>query len=104
SSVTGVQTVHFRSEIKKFEDAATKLQETDVKQYAQTTLPKLRQHFDRAVTVARAVGVDQSTISSYSKKVPSAVGGTSDSDLDTTKGAGAADLKDSTKTPDSTSP
>jgi len=91
-------------EIKKFEDAATKLQETDVKQYAQTTLPKLRQHFDRAVTVARAVGVDQSTISSYSKKVPSAVGGTSDSDLDTTKGAGAADLKDSTKTPDSTSP
>jgi len=83
-------------DIKKFEEAANNLQETDVKQYAQAMLPKLRQHFDRAATVARAVGVDQSTISSYSKKVPASVGGTSDSDVNTTKGAGAKDLDNGT--------
>lgn len=85
-----------QKDIKKFEEASNNLQEADVKQYAQTMLPKLQQHFDRAVTVAKAVGVEQSTISSYSKKLPAGVGGTSDSDLDTTKGAGARDLKNGT--------
>lgn len=89
-----------QKDIKKFEEASTNLQDADVKQYAQTMLPKLQQHFDRAVTVAKAVGVEQSTISSYSKKLPAGVGGTSDSDLDTTKGAGARDLKNGTSSSD----
>ena len=64
-------------DISKFERASTKLQETDVKQYAETMLPKLREHLQHAATVARAVGVDQSTISSAMSKAE-AVGGTSE--------------------------
>lgn len=63
--------------ISKFERASTKLQEPDVKQYVDNMLPKLRQHFQKAATVAREVGVEQSTISSLENKVP-AVGGTSE--------------------------
>ncbi|HLH52664.1 MAG TPA: DUF4142 domain-containing protein [Verrucomicrobiae bacterium] len=63
--------------ISKFERASTRLQEPDVKQYAETMLPKLREHLQHAATVARAVGVDQSTISSAMSKA-SAVGGTSE--------------------------
>lgn len=64
--------------ITAFERASTKLRETDVKQYAETMLPKLREHLQHAATVARSVGVDQSTISSALSKA-SAVGGTSES-------------------------
>jgi len=60
--------------ISKFEKAS-KLEETDVRQYAETMLPKLREHLQHAATVAQAVGVDQSTISSALSKA-SAVGGT----------------------------
>jgi len=63
--------------ITKFEKASNKLQEADVKQYAETMLPKLRDHLQHAATVAQAVGVDQSTISSAMSKA-SAVGGTSE--------------------------
>ena len=63
--------------ITKFEHAATKLQEADVRQYAENQLPKLRHHLQRAETVAREVGVDQSTISSIMSKA-AAVGGTSE--------------------------
>jgi len=63
--------------ITKFERASTKLQEADVREYAQSMLPKLREHLQRAASVARSVGVDQSTISSAMAKAP-AVGGTSE--------------------------
>jgi putative membrane protein len=66
-----------QKDISKFERASNKLQEADVKQYAETMLPKLREHLQHAATVARAVGVDQSTISSAMSK-SAAVGGTSD--------------------------
>lgn len=66
-----------QKDISKFERAAGKLQETDVKEYADNMLPKLREHLQHAATVARAVGVDQSTISSAMSKA-SAVGGTSE--------------------------
>lgn len=90
-----------QKDIERFQQAAAELQDPDVRQYASSMLPKLREHFDHAVTVAKAVGVDQSTISSYQKKLPGAVGGTSDSPVggtsdsqsETTKGAGAKDLK-----------
>lgn len=64
-----------QKDIKKFERAASKLQEADVKQYAENMLPKLREHLQKAETVAAAVGVDQSTISSLSRN-SSSVGGT----------------------------
>jgi putative membrane protein len=63
--------------IKKFERAASKLQEADVKQYAENMLPKLREHLQKAETVAAAVGVDQSTISSL-RRNSSSVGGTTE--------------------------
>ena len=79
----------------KFQKAATELSDPEVKQYAETMLPKLRQHFDRAATVAQEVGVSQSTISSYSKKLPPAVGGTSE-EQNTSQGAGASNMKQGT--------
>jgi putative membrane protein len=79
-------------DIRKFQQAASQSQATDVRQYAETMLPQLRQHFQHAETVARAVGVDQSTISSISKKMPAAVGGAGE-DQQTSKGAGAKALQ-----------
>jgi len=65
-----------QKEIKKFERAISKLQEADVKQYAESMLPKLREHLQKAETVAAAVGVDQSTITSLTRNSP--VGGTAE--------------------------
>jgi putative membrane protein len=88
-------------DISKFEKAAAKLEEADVKQYAETMLPKLRQHLQHASTVAREVGVDQSTISSYTSK-SSNIGGTTDTRESTTgsatsgktdQGSGSKDLQ-----------
>ena len=64
--------------INKYEKALKNVEAPDVTQYAETMLPKLRQHFQKGVEIARAVGVDDSTISSISKKLP-AVGGTGES-------------------------
>jgi len=95
-----------QKDINKFEKAAAKLQETDVKQYAETMLPKLREHLQKAEQIARAVGVDQSTISSIMSKT-SAVGGTVDTTESqvgsgtvgkTEKGAGAQQLQPDTTT------
>lgn len=63
------------SDLKKFQKASEQIEETDVKQYAQDTLPKLQQHLEQAKTAAKAVGVDESTISSITSKAP-AMGGT----------------------------
>jgi putative membrane protein len=64
-----------QKDIAKFEHASTKLQESDVKQYAENMLPKLREHLQHSASVARALGVDESTISSALSKA-AAVGGT----------------------------
>lgn len=98
-------------DIKKFERAASKLQEADVKQYAESMLPKLREHLQKAETVAAAVGVDQSTISSLTRNA-SAIGGTADEENSqigtgtsgkTQQGAGAQQLQpDTTTTPSPT--
>jgi putative membrane protein len=63
--------------ISKLERDSTKLQETDLKQYADNLLSKMREHLQHAQTVARTVGVDDSTISSIMSKA-GAVGGTSE--------------------------
>lgn len=95
--------------IAKFERESTKLQETDVKEYAQTMLPKLREHLQKAATIAGEVGVDPSTISTIMSK-SSAVGGTAESQESTTgtgtsgkteQGAGAQQLQPQT-TPQTT--
>jgi putative membrane protein len=75
--------------ISKYDKAAQELQAGDGKQYAVTMLPKLREHFEKASELARTVGVDASTISSITKKLP-AVGGTGDAS-ETLKGAGEKD-------------
>src|SRR6185369_9911327 len=72
-----------QKDIAKFEKASSKVQEADVKQYAESMLPKLREHLQHAATVAGSVGVDQSTISSVMSKAPS-VGGTTDTQETTT--------------------
>lgn len=55
-------------DVQKYEHASKNLTETDVQQYAQATLPKLRQHLQHAQHCAQTVGVDQATISSILKK------------------------------------
>ena len=73
-----------QQDLVKFQKAAENIQEPDVKQYAQSMLPKLRDHLNRAEQTARAVGVDPSTISSIMEKAPGGVGGTMDLDQRTT--------------------
>lgn len=93
-----------QKDIAKFQRAASKLQETDVKQYAENMLPKLREHLQKAATVAQEVGVDQSTITSIMSKTP-AVGGTAETQESTTgtgtsgktlQGSGARQLQPDT--------
>jgi putative membrane protein len=90
--------------ISKFEKASSKLEEADLKQYAENTLPKLQEHLQHAATVAQQVGVDQATIASYTRKA-SGVGGSSDTQESTTgtatsgksgEGAGSKDLQPTT--------
>ncbi len=90
-----------QKDIQKFEKASTQLQDPEVKQYAQTMLPKLEQHFQTAQTVAKAVGVDQSTISRYAQKLPPSVGGTGE-EQNPSKGAGARGLKQDSSSGSST--
>lgn len=65
-----------QKDIAKFEKASNDVQAPDVKQYIDSMIPKLREHFQQAETVARTVGVDDSTIASIVKKTPEAAGGT----------------------------
>jgi len=67
-----------QKDISKYERAAQQIQEADVQQYAQTTLPKLRQHLQHAEQAALAAGIDQSTITSILKQSPESMGGTSE--------------------------
>lgn len=101
-----------QKDIKKFERAAEKLKEADVKEYAQNMLPKLREHLEKAQAVARSVGVEQSTITSIMNKA-SAVGGTAEEENrqigtetsgKTQQGAGAQQLQPDTTTTPSTTP
>jgi putative membrane protein len=56
--------------IKRFDKAATEIEEQDVKQYAQSTLPALRRHLQHSENAARAAGLDESTISTILKDLP----------------------------------
>jgi putative membrane protein len=56
--------------IKHFDKAAADIDEQDVKQYAQNTLPALRHHLQKSEEAARSAGVDESTISSILKELP----------------------------------
>jgi putative membrane protein len=56
--------------INRFEKAASDMEEQDVKQYAQNTLPALRHHLQKSEEVARAVGVDEATITSIMQDLP----------------------------------
>jgi putative membrane protein len=75
------------ADIKKYEKASQQIEEQDVKQFAQDTLPTLRTHLQHAESAAKSAGVDQSTISSITKKAPEGVGGTSEKQE---KGAGGS--------------
>jgi len=66
-----------QKDIGKYQNAIENVTESDVQQYAQNTLPTLRQHLQHAENAARSVGMDQTTITSILKK-SNAMGGTSD--------------------------
>lgn len=66
------------TDIKKFQKASQQIEDSDVKQYAQDTLPELQKHLQQSETAAKAAGVDQATITSITKNMPAAVGGTGD--------------------------
>jgi len=64
------------SDIKKFQKASQTIEDADVKQYAEEILPKLQAHLQHAESAARSAGVDDSTITSITKNLPGAMGGT----------------------------
>lgn len=57
--------------IKRFDKAAADIEEQDVKQYAQSTLPALHHHLQKSEDAARAVGLDEATINDILKELPS---------------------------------
>lgn len=89
-----------QKDIAKYQKAIEQVQAADVKQFAQETLPKLRQHLSHAAQVAQTVGVDAATISAYTKPVADAVGGSTatgestDDSSGSSRDGGAKDLKE----------
>ena len=75
------------TDIKKFEKASQNVEDTDVKQYATEILPKLQTHLQHTASAAKSAGVDESTISSYTKNMPGAVGGAGENN-ESSRGAG----------------
>lgn len=55
--------------------ASSGAQDTDLRQYTQQMLSKVRQHQSKGREVAKSVGVDQTTITSIESKAQEAVGG-----------------------------
>jgi len=89
-----------QKDIAKYQKVSKQAEDTEVKQYAQETLPKLREHLAHAEKVAKTVGIDQETISSFTKEIPEGVGGTSDRDDGSTTGEKKSSPKEeSNKTP-----
>lgn len=66
-------------DIKSFQKASQNIEDSDVKEYAQTCLSTLEKHLSHAEAAAKSVGVDDATISSLTKGLPEDVGGTGQS-------------------------
>jgi len=62
------------NDLNTFQKAAEQLQEPDLKQFAQDNIAAMQKHLQHAEMAAKAVGVDQATISSITSKAP-AMGG-----------------------------
>jgi len=56
--------------VERFDKAVAQIKESDINQYAQSTLPTLRSHLRHAEEAARSAGVDESTISALLKGLP----------------------------------
>ncbi len=56
--------------IKNFDKAVADIKEPDVRRYADNTLPTLRMHLRHSEEVARSVGLDEATIASILKGLP----------------------------------
>ncbi len=87
-----------QKDISRFEKASKDITDPEVKQYIDQTLPKLREHLQKAADVARSVGVDQSTISSALRKANESVGGTSESSSTSSGSASSKANTDSSTT------
>ena len=57
------------------QQASSAATDTDVRQYTQSLLAKVREHQRQGREIARAVGVDQTTITSLERKAQDSVGG-----------------------------
>jgi len=57
--------------ITRFDKAAGEIEEPDVLSYVRTTLPALRKHLRHSEDAARSAGVDEATIASILKGLPS---------------------------------
>lgn len=88
-----------QKDIAKYQKAIEQVEANDVKQFAQQTLPKLRQHLNQTAQVARTVGIDSATISAYTREASGSVGGSTstgestDDSFHSTREAGAENQK-----------
>jgi len=79
-----------QKDIAKFEKAS-QIDDPQVKQYVQTTLPTLRQHLQHAKRTAQVIGIDDDTVSSILKEHDSMGGSEMNSEKESgsSQGAGA---------------
>lgn len=61
-------------EIAHFQQASQEAKDEDLRTFAREALPILRQHLEEARDIAKAVGIDEATITSLIQEQPSAVG------------------------------
>ena len=85
------------------QQASAGAQDTDIRQYTQQLLAKVKEHQRKARTMAMSVGLDQSTITSIESKAQSGVGGAASSATGSSDSSSSSDPSSSKKA-DSTSP
>jgi putative membrane protein len=74
--------------VAKYEKASQKCEAADVKSYAQTTLPALREHLRMAKDLARSVGLDEAAIAAAAEPDDEDAVGGADADAESAKGTG----------------
>lgn len=90
--------------VAQLQQAGSSATDTDVRQFTQTLLAKVKEHQREAREIARAVGVDATTISALERKAQDSVGGPASSETSSgTDNPSSAAPKDPSKQPGSDS-
>lgn len=78
--------------VKKLQEASTSVKDSDLSQYLKNMLSTVKEHQEKGREIAKAVGIDQSTIASLERPTPEGVGSPGESI--TERGVGSPQTSD----------